>query len=255
MAVLAMGKAPGPEAAVVVGMGSPLLMQGSARVAAWAPHVFGPPDADLYARIAALNAPDPVIGPAIAEGMRDRGYAGGVLAGVGKTPDPYGFPALAEMAAKLLSAADGPRVAALELGGWDTHAAQMLRLGGPLGELDAGLASLKAGLGDNWSRTAVLVMTEFGRTARMNGTNGTDHGTGTVAFVAGGRVAGGRVLANWPGLSSGNLLEARDLQPTTDLRSIAKGLLIAQLGLSPASLGSVFPDSAGAASSTGLLRA
>ena len=103
--------------------------------------------------------------------------------------------------------------------------------------------------------TAVLVMTEFGRTARMNGTRGTDHGTGTVAFVAGGRVAGGRVMANWPGLSGGNLLDDRDLQPTLDLRSVAKGLLAAHLGLSGSALASVFPDSAGAGASAGLLRA
>ena len=90
----------------------------------------------------------------------------------------------------------------------------------------------------------MLVITEFGRTARMNGTGGTDHGTGTVAFVAGGRVSGGRVLANWPGL--GNLLEGRDLQPTADLRGIAKGLLIAHLGLPASAMASVFPDSAAA---------
>ena len=99
------------------------------------------------------------------------------------------------------------------------------------------------------------MITEFGRTARMNGTHGTDHGTGSVAFVAGGRVTGGRVLANWPGLATGNLLEGRDLQPTADLRSLAKGLLVSQLGLSPAALASVFPDSAEAPSLQGLVRA
>jgi uncharacterized protein (DUF1501 family) len=117
------------------------------------------------------------------------------------------------------------------------------------------MAALKTGLGDTWSKTAVLVITEFGRTARMNGTRGTDHGTGTVAFVAGGRVAGGRVLANWPGLSPGNLLEDRDLQPTADLRSIAKGLLANHLNLPPAALATVFPNSAEAAPVSGLLLA
>ena len=194
-------------------------------------------------------------GPALAEGMRDRGYATATLAGAEKPANAYAFPALAAMAAKLLAAPTGPRVAALELGGWDTHADQMRRLAGPLGQLDAGLAALKAGLGDVWGRTAVLVVTEFGRTVHVNGTGGTDHGTGTVAFVAGGRVAGGRVLANWPGLGGGNLLEGRDLQPTTDLRSVAKGLLIAQLGLPPGAMAAVFPDSAGAAPLMGLLRA
>ena len=254
-AVLAMAKPPGPEAAMAIGMTTPLLMRGPAAVGAWAPQSFSAPDADLYARIAALNAADPVTGPAISEGLRDRGYSDATLAGTDKPANAYAFPALAAMAARLLATPTGPRVAALELGGWDTHADQMRRLVGPLGQLDAGLAALKAGLGDVWASTAVLVITEFGRTARMNGTGGTDHGTGTVAFVAGGRVAGGRVLANWPGLGGGNLLEGRDLQPTADLRSVAKGLLVAHLGLPAGAMGSVFPDSAAAAAMGGLLRA
>ena len=107
----------------------------------------------------------------------------------------------------------------------------MPRLARVLQQLDAGLAALKDGLGPAWRQTAVLVMTEFGRTARVNGTKGTDHGTGTVAFVLGGAVAGGRVAADWPGLGAGQLLEDRDLQPTPDLRSVAKGLLAQHLGL------------------------
>ena len=258
-AVLQMAKPPGsagggPETALAVGMTTPLLMRGPAEVGAWAPQSFAAPDADLYARIAALNAHDPVTGPAITEGLRDRGYSTATLAGAEKPANAYAFPALAGMAARLLAAPAGPRVAALELGGWDTHADQMRRLNGPLGQLDQGLAALKAGLGPVWARTAVLVITEFGRTAHVNGTNGTDHGTGTVAFIAGGRVAGGRVLANWPGLSGSNLFEGRDLQPTADLRSIAKGLLITQLGLPDAAMASVFPDSASAAPTGGLLR-
>ena len=252
-AVMAMAKPSGPEAALVVGMTTPLLMRGPAAVGAWAPQSFAAPDPDLYARIAALNAGDPVIGPAINEGLRDRGYSTATLAGTEKPADAYAFPALAEMAARLLASPTGPRVAALELGGWDTHADQMRRLAGPLGQLDQGLNALKTGLGEVWSRTAVLVITEFGRTARMNGTNGTDHGTGTVAFVAGGRVAGGRVMADWPGLGGSNLLEGRDLQPTADLRGIAKGLLIAHLGLSASAMATVFPDSASASPANGLV--
>jgi uncharacterized protein (DUF1501 family) len=94
-----------------------------------------------------------------------------------------------------------------------------------------------------WPQSAVMVMTEFGRTVRINGTQGTDHGTATVAFVLGGAVAGGRVIADWPGLGSGKLLENRDLQPTCDLRSVAKGLLAQHLRLSMAGLDVVFPDS------------
>jgi uncharacterized protein (DUF1501 family) len=254
-AVLAMpAKPPGPEAALSVGMSTPLLMRGPANIGSWAPPSFSQPDPDLYTRIAAMNASDPVTGPAIREGLRDRGFSGEVMAGVEKPKDAYAFPAMAAMAGRLLAAPTGPRVAALELGGWDTHAGQMQRLRRPLEQLDAGLAALKSGLGDAWAQTAVLVMTEFGRTAHMNGTKGTDHGTGTVAFVAGGRVAGGRVLANWPGLAPDRLLEQRDLQPTMDLRSLAKGLLVGHLGLPPSAMGAVFPDSGDAAAGTGLLR-
>lgn len=253
-AVLAMPQAPGVEAGLSVGMATPLLMRGPAPIGSWAPPSFSQPEADLYARIAAMNAADPVTGPAITEGLRDRGFTGGVLAGADKPKDAYGFPALAGMAGRLLAAPGGPRVAALELGGWDTHAGQMRRLTGPLGQLDAGVGALKESLGAAWAQTAVLVMTEFGRTARMNGTQGTDHGTGTVAFVAGGRVAGGRVLASWPGLAPDRLLEQRDLQPTMDLRSLAKGLLVGHLGLRPAALGAVFPDSADAVMAAGLMR-
>ena len=253
-AVLAMPKAPGPEAALSVGMATPLLMRGPAPIGSWAPPSFSQPEPDLYARIAALNAADPVTGPAIAEGLRDRGYSSEALAGTDQPKDACAFPALAATAGRLLAAAEGPRVAALELGGWDTHAGQTQRLHGPLAQLDGGLAALKAGLGGAWAQTAVLVMTEFGRTARMNGTKGTDHGTGTVAFIAGGRVAGGRVLANWPGLAPDRLLEQRDLQPTRDLRSLAKGLLIDHLGLPPGAMDAVFPDSRAAAPEPGLLR-
>ncbi len=254
-AVLAMPKPPGPEAALSVGTNTPLLMRGPASVAAWAPPGFGTPDADLYARIAALNAHDPVVGPAIAEGLRDRGFSHATLADTQKPQNAYAFASLAGMAGKLLAAPTGPRVAALEIGGWDTHADQMRRLTQPLGQLDAGLAALKVSLGDTWSKTAVLVITEFGRTAHINGTNGTDHGTGTVAFIAGGNVAGGRVLADWPGLSPSRLFEARDLQPTRDVRSLAMGLLVSHLGLPPSAMPAIFPGSADVTPASGLTRA
>ena len=108
---------------------------------------------------------------------------------------------------------------------------QPQRLAGALRELDAGLAALKTGLGEAWRQTAVLTMTEFGRTVRMNGTRGTDHGTATVAFVLGGAVSGGRVVANWPGLGPGRLFEDRDLQPTLGPAVGGQGLLASALGL------------------------
>src|SRR5271166_5269884 len=222
---------PRPEGnALAVGVSVPLLLRGSAPVANWAPHGFSQPSPELYAMIAALNDGDPVTGPAIHQGLRGRGFTGAVLAGDDQPKDRNAFATLALSAGRMLNAPDGPRIAALEIGGWDTHAAQTNRLVGPLKQLDAGLVALRTGLGPAWAQTAVLVMTEFGRTARVNGAKGTDHGTGTVAFVLGGVVAGGQVAADWPGLGPGRLLDDRDLQPTRDLRAIAKGLLAQHLG-------------------------
>ncbi len=252
----ASGKARGKGADLALAVGSlmPVLLRGPAAVGNWMPATFQAPQADLYARIAALHAADPVTGPAVAAGLRERGFAEATLMGETRAAERFGFPALAAAAAKLLAAADGPRLAALEIGGWDTHANQADRLGGPLGQLDRGLVALKTGLGEAWRETVVLVMTEFGRTVRVNGTRGTDHGTGTVAFVLGGNVAGGRVRGDWPGLAAGQLFEGRDLAPTTDLRSIAKGVLGPHLGLSGAALERVFPGSVAAAGMGGLLR-
>jgi len=120
--------------------------------------------------------------------------------------------------------------------------------------LDSALAELKAGLGDSWRQTAVLAVTEFGRTARINGSRGTDHGTGGCAFLVGGAVAGGRVRADWPGLGQGQLYENRDLAPTTDVRCIAKGVLAGHMGLGARGLAQAFPGSADAQPMAGLIR-
>ncbi len=252
-ALMAMPAKPNGEA-LAIGVAMPLLLRGSAAVGSWAPHGAVAPDPDLYARIAALSQHDSLLGPAIAEGLRERGFSASVISQDGQIQNRYAFPALAKAAGEMLAAADGPRIAALEIGGWDTHTAQTPRLTGVLRQLDAGLAALKAGVGQAWRQTAVLVMTEFGRTVRMNGTKGTDHGTGSVAFALGGAVAGGRVVADWPGLDPGKLLEDRDLQPTLDLRAVAKGLLAQHLGLGANSLAAVFPDSNAVQPSAGLIR-
>jgi uncharacterized protein (DUF1501 family) len=240
--------------ALAIGVSVPLLLRGPARVANWAPHGFSQPAPDLYATIAALNQHDPITGPAIAEGLRARGFSASVMARDDAPKEKYAFPTLARSAGEMLRAAEGPRIAALEIGGWDTHTAQANRLSGPLKQLDAGLVALKTALGPVWAQTAVLVMTEFGRTARVNGTKGTDHGTGTVAFVLGGAVAGGQIKATWPGLGSGQLFENRDLAPTTDLRAVAKGMLASHLGLDTGALGRVFPGSDGVGPMAGLIR-
>ena len=125
-------------------------------------------------------------------------------------------------------APDGPRIGALAFNGWDTHideGADSGRLATLLGALDGALAAVEKNMGEAWRETVVAVITEFGRTARINGTNGTDHGTGTVALLAGGALKGGRVIADWPGLRNADLYEGRDLEATTDLRAVLKGLL------------------------------
>jgi uncharacterized protein (DUF1501 family) len=247
--------APREGEALAVGVSIPLLLRGPATVENWAPEGYQALPPDLYARIAALNAADPLTGPLIREGYAERGFARSALSGAGLGAHPNSFATLATAAGQMMAAADGPRIVALEAGGWDTHAQQVARLAAPLRYLDQGLVALKQGLGSAWSNTAVLVMTEFGRTVRMNGTLGTDHGTATVAFVLGGAVAGGRVAGTWPGLGQPQLFENRDLAPTTDLRAVAMGLLADHLGVPAPAFASVFPGSGGVSPMKGLIRA
>lgn len=211
-------------------------------------------------RLASLYAADPLLGPVVTDARAGRAFADGAL-GRGHGPaanaggDRAAFRSLALATGRLLAAAEGPRVAALELGGFDTHAMQSQRLPGVLATLDDAVLALREGLGPAWATTAMLAMTEFGRTVAANGTGGTDHGTAGVALLAGGAIAGGAVRGTWPGLSPSALHEGRDLAPTTDLRAIAKALLAGQLGLSDRVLAeTVFPGSAGVSAMGGLLR-
>jgi uncharacterized protein (DUF1501 family) len=248
----------GQEIALSVGLSAPLLLRGPATVQAWAPDHFAQPTPDLYQRLMAISLRDPVIGPAMAEGIKQRGFDAAVLGGEARQPNQPGhdrsFELLAGAAGRLLAQPDGPRVAALEIGGWDTHAAQVRRLDIALAQLDAGFAALKTSLGACWRNTVVLAVTEFGRTAAVNGTGGTDHGTGGVAFLLGGAVAGGRVRADWPGLGQGRLFENRDLAPTADLRSVIKGVLVDHMALPPSGLDRVLPGSLDAPTMSGLIR-
>lgn len=243
-----------PNTALAVGVNVPLVLRGPANAGTYAPTSDLPLAPDLYARIAELSHDDALVGPAIAEGLRGRGVSSTLLAGMETTGDRNAVVNLATAAGRLLAAPDGPRVAALEGGGWDTHAQQTTRLQNPLAQLDAGLVALQKALGDAWADTAILVMTEFGRTARANGTGGTDHGTATAAFLLGGAIAGGRVAGTWPGLAPGKLFENRDLAPTTDLRALAIALLTGHLGLPPEAIPAIFPGSEQLSPPAGLLR-
>jgi uncharacterized protein (DUF1501 family) len=202
-----------------------------------------------------MHDADPLTGPPLADALHQRDFDLSAMTGASAAGQDGPFVALAGAAGRFLAAPNGPRLAALELDGWDTHSDQVFRLKYALRPLNAGIRALRLALGDAWADTVVVVMTEFGRTVRVNGTRGTDHGTGTVAFVLGGGVKGGRVYGAWPGLAENQLFENRDLAPTTDLRGIIKGLLSAHYGLGPDALAAIFPDSGSIPPAAGLLRA
>jgi uncharacterized protein (DUF1501 family) len=205
------------------------------------------PDADLLDRLAALYKDDPLLERSFRAARESQsmmeGQSASGMAGAGQP-----VLALATAAGDALAKRDGPRVASIDFGGWDTHISQLGEYGAltrNLRLLDRSLVALKTSLGPAWQQTAVLIVTEFGRTVAPNGSSGTDHGTAGAAFVAGGVVRGGRVVTNWPGLGDRDLHEGRDLRPTLDLRALFKAALIAQMAIDEAKLeGEVFPGSA-----------
>ena len=223
---LGRGLAQANRRGVALGAALPLALRGADGASSWAPSREAGFDADLMARVARLYEHDAPLHTAFSKAFdQQQGSMADAPAGGG------GFVALARQAGRFLAAADGPSLAWLEAGGWDTHTQQAARLARGLDALDEGLGALRESLGERWATTTVIVMTEFGRSAALNGSGGTDHGTAGVAFVAGGRVAGGRVLADWPGLAKQQLHEGRDLRPTLDLRALLKPALQRHLGL------------------------
>lgn len=228
----------------------PLVLRGPGDIDTWAPSVLPEPSLDLVARVERLYVADPALAQALARARALRSDSAMVEAGASMASPGGGRAqavALARRAGEFLSAADGPQAAVLELGGWDSHANQALPQGAltnNLKLLDAMLASLRDALqsGQAWSRTVVLVVTEFGREVAANGTQGTDHGTGGVAFALGGAVRGGRVIADWPGLAPKDRFEGRDLRITTDLRALLRSVLHDHLRVARSALdGSVLP--------------
>lgn len=234
-----------------VGVVPPLVVRGEAPVLGWAPPRMARAGADLTMRLADLyGRRDPGLAAALSQAIetqrlaQQRGIDGKMGGGGPDTAD--GMRSIAGGAAALVGADDGPRIAALAFEGWDTHANEggaKGRLATLLGGLDGAFAALEQGLAPVWKDTVVMVATEFGRTAAVNGTVGTDHGTGTVAFLVGGAVKGGRIIADWPGLKPEQLYQNRDLRPTTDIRAVAKGVVADLFGLSgPVLAEKVFPD-------------
>ena len=210
-----------------------------------------PEDAGPYITMGLLYAADPALAATFAAIDSD---AEGMATGRGGQAG-LRLPQAMAAAARFMSAADGPRIGFVEDTGWDTHNNALGVLNRKFSELDAGLRAFHDGAQAIWNNTVVAIVTEFGRTAAINGTGGTDHGTGGVAFLAGGGVQGGRVAGDWPGIARAQLNDGRDLRATTDMRSLFKGVLRDHLGIADASLAErVFPDSRSVTPMTGLLR-
>ena len=259
--------------AFAVGPVTPLVVRGAAPVMSWTPPKLPPATDDTVMRLLDLyRHTDPALARVLEERMNLAAIAraGGMdqpekpaqppQPGVPQMPGAQQrkyFADSAGAAASFLARPDGPRIGALSFDGWDTHAdegAANGRLANLLGALDGALGAVEKGMGPAWRETVVAVMTEFGRTARHNGTEGTDHGTATIALLAGGAVKGGRVIADWPGLRDADLYQQRDLKPTTDLRAVLKGVLRDHVRVDDKALASaVFPDSAGVKPMSGLV--
>lgn len=252
---------------LAIGSGMPIVMRGPAPVVTWLPQGYPAAKDTLQASLLDLyRASDPALATRLEEAIRLDQAIGGeahaakaeaeamkALAGRGAAE----FRRAGLAAGQLMARDNGPRVATMSFVGWDTHADESPvggRLGKLLESLDAAIEGLAASMGPVWKDTVIVLTTEFGRTVRMNGTAGSDHGTGSVAFVVGGAVKGGRVIADWPGLAEAQLFEKRDLRPTTDMRALFKGLLADHLGVDDRQLAAtVFPDSTGVAPLRGLL--
>lgn len=237
----------------------PLILRGEAPTLTWTPPEIQPASADTTARLLDLYTHEaPEFAKVFSAGIDANMLAGGAgEAGKKAGGIASAFKQVAAGSARLLVEHDGPRIAVLSYDGWDTHTnegAESGRLAGLLAALDGSLSALADVMAPVWQDTVIAVVTEFGRTAHANGTDGTDHGTATTAFLLGGAVKGGRVLADWPGLKTAQLYESRDLAPTTDLRAVLKGALRDHLGISERVLStSIFPDSIGVRPIDGLI--
>lgn len=257
----------GRHGGLAIGSSLPLLMHGPAPVVSWLPPGYPPVKEDLRMRLLDLyRGVDPKLAASYEKALELNRAVGGeasvekVVAEAMKAEKPRGaalFRYSGLAAGNLMARDDGPRIATMSFVGWDTHAAEG-PVGGALGRtlesLDAALEGLAHAMSPVWKDTVVVVATEFGRTVRMNGTAGSDHGTASVALVIGGGVKGGRVIGDWPGLGEADLYEKRDLRPTTDLRAVLKGVALDHLGVDRRRLAEiVFPDSASVDPLRGLL--
>ncbi|MDP5103976.1 MAG: DUF1501 domain-containing protein [Erythrobacter sp.] len=239
-----------PVRALAIAPSVPLALRGDAPVSNYAPSALPEASEDLIARVSQLYGDDSELGGLWARALETRAMAGDD--GLNNLRDAH---AAGDLAASLMQGPQGARIGMIELGGWDTHANQRGGFARSARQLDALLAAYRTTMGTSWNDTMVLVATEFGRTARLNGTGGTDHGTAGAALIMGGNVRGGRVIADWPGLGANQLFQNRDLAPTTALESVLAGAVAEHLRLDPAlTMARLFPGRS-AAPLTGITRA
>jgi len=237
------------DEAIALAATVPMALRGPMPVTSYAPSSLPDATDDLMARVGVLYDKDPELHPLWNEALQAKGMADGVHA----KQDPAG---LGRLAASFLTKDPGPRIAMIETEGWDTHFAQAPRLSTQLKALDTMIAAMRTAMGPTWKKTTILVATEFGRTAAVNGTGGTDHGTASMAMLIGGAVKGGRVLTDWPGLSASKLYEDRDLRPTMALDSLIAGATGEALGLDSDKLAQgLFAQAAQSKPVSGLVRA
>ena len=255
---LGRGLAAGGQPGLALSTAVPLLMRGPKDVDTWAPSALPDPSADLIARLARVYANDPALAGALmrAQGLRsDMPASGEMMQSMGGGKGAAGtLSAMTRKAGEFLLQPKGPQIVMLEQGGWDSHANltnEKSAFLNNLQQLDDSLGMLREMLdapnaNGLWSRTVIVVATEFGREVAINGTRGTDHGTGGAAFVLGGAVRGGQMLADWPGLAKKDRYEGRDLKITTDLRAVFKSVLSDHLHIARGPLDKdVFPGTAG----------
>jgi uncharacterized protein (DUF1501 family) len=245
----------GRRTGIAIAAGMPLSLTGAYDVQSWSPTQLGVVDDAFRERLAALYRADAVLHNRFEAALAQQEMVGEEPMARGRARRD-GAVALMTAAARILKPEGGPNVAAMELSGWDTHANQGLAGGALdrlLGQLAEGLVAFRTEMGAAWDSTTMVVMTEFGRTARPNGTRGTDHGTAGAGLVLGPRLARSSIVADWPGLAANALYEGRDLKPTLDTRALLKSAVAGAFDLTAAQLDRVFPNSATARVLPGLM--
>ncbi|MBF8301200.1 MAG: hypothetical protein HW394_1570 [Acidobacteria bacterium] len=235
----------GERSGIAIASGLPRSMTGPFDVQTWSPTQLGVVDDEYLERLSTLYRTDSTLHGRFEAAMQQQATVGEEPM-AGQNARRGGVAPLMRAAARILRQDKGPNIAAVEFSGWDTHANQGL-VGGALdrllGQLAEGIVTLRADMGPAWANTTVVVMTEFGRTARPNGTRGTDHGTAGAGFLIGPKVARSAVFSDWPGLGEGALFEGRDLKPTLDTRAVLKAAIAGTFDLTAAQADRVFPSS------------